>query len=274
MDRGALERYCVVHDIGAIVHLAAKCGGIGINKDHPGSFLHHNLQMGVNVLEASRRLGIRRVVNLGTVCSYPKFASVPFQEDCIWDGYPEETNAPYGIAKKTVMEMGVAYSSEYNMQVVNLVPVNMAGEFDNFNLYSSHVIPALIRKFEEAVAPQNQLQEIELWGTGEASREFLYAGDTARAIAICLQPEFYPGAEPINLGTGQEWKIRDLAERIREVGEYGDIAISWNTDKPDGQPRRCLDVSRAKIRLGWEAEVDLNELLKRTINWYRQEGPL
>jgi len=261
--REHLVSYLFDHEVDAIVHLAATCGGIGINKDNPGKFIYENLQMGINVLEAAREAGVKKVVNLGTVCAYPKFAPVPFQEDDIWNGYPEETNAPYGIAKKTIMEMGKAYSQQYDMDVTNLVPVNMAGEWDNFDLYSSHVIPALIRKFEESSS-----SPVFLWGTGSASREFLYAGDCARAIAIALEKK--TGPEPINLGTGDEITIRELAEKIRRIGGY-DAQIVWDDSKPDGQPRRCLDVMRAKNVLRWEANVGLDELLKRTIDWYRNE---
>lgn len=255
-----LRNFIKSNNVDAIVHLAATCGGIGINKDNPGRFIYENLQMGINVLEAARQTGVRKVVNLSTVCAYPKFAEVPFREETIWNGYPEETNAPYGIAKKTIMEMGIAYATQYGMDVTNLVPVNMAGEFDNFDLYSSHVIPALIRKFEEADG------KVTLWGTGSASREFLYAGDCARAIGVALGRS--TGPQPINLGTGKEITIKDLAGLIQRVGEY-DVEIEWDSTKPDGQPRRCLDVTRAKNVLRWEAQTSLEEILARTISWYR-----
>jgi len=258
-----LRHYIKSNNVDAIVHLAATCGGIGINKDNPGRFIYENLQMGINVLEAARMTGVKKVVNLGTVCAYPKFAEVPFREETIWNGYPEETNAPYGIAKKTIMEMGIAYATQYGMEVTNLVPVNMAGEYDNFDLYSSHVIPALIRKFEEADG------KVTLWGTGSASREFLYAGDCARAISVALERNV--GPQPINLGTGKEITIRDLAELIQRIGEY-DVEIEWDSTKPDGQPRRCLDVTRAKNTLRWEAQTSLEETLRRTISWYRSNA--
>ena len=263
----ALWFYLRSHQIDAIVHLAATCGGIGINKDNPGRFIYENLQMGINVLEAARLAGVKKVVNLGTVCAYPKHTPVPFKEEDIWNGYPEETNAPYGIAKKTIMEMGIAYSSQYGMDITNLVPVNMAGEWDNFDEYSSHVIPALIKKFE------NPVQEIDglfvgLWGTGSASREFLNAKDCARAIGVALVKN--TGPEPINLGTGEEITIKDLAEMIKRVGDYK-AEIVWDSTKPDGQPRRCLDVTRAKNVLRWEARFSLEETLRRTIKWYRNE---
>lgn len=264
------------NEIDAIVHLAATCGGIGINKDNPGKFIYDNLQMGINVLEGARMADIKKVVNLGTVCAYPKFTPTPFKEENIWDGYPEETNAPYGIAKKTIVEMGRAYSQQYGMDITNLIPTNMYGEGDDFDLYSSHVIPALIRKFEETRTHNDSLflddvawvLPVELWGTGSASREFMHASDCARAIAVALQKN--TGPDPINLGTGKEITIADLAELIRKVGNY-DIEITWDSSKPDGQPRRSLDVTRAKNVLKWQASVDLEEGLRRTIKWYRQQ---
>jgi len=268
----------VQRKIDAVVHLAATCGGIGINKDNPGRFIYENLQMGINVLEGAHLANVKKVVNLGTVCAYPKFTEIPFREDDIWNGYPEETNAPYGIAKKTVMEMGIAYAKQYGMNVTNLVPVNMAGEFDHFDLYSSHVIPAIIKKFEAPLvdekcqfdfSPQNYPKKyVELWGTGRASREFLYAGDCARAIALSLEKD--TGPEPINLGTGQEITIQALAELIKRIGGY-DADIVWVSSKPDGQPRRCLDTSRAKQVLGWEAITSIEEILEKTISWYRAQ---
>jgi nucleoside-diphosphate-sugar epimerase len=273
----ALYFYLEQYDIDAIVHLAATCGGIGINKDNPGKFIYENLQMGMNVLEAARLANVSKVVNLGTVCSYPKYTQVPFTEDDLWNGYPEETNAPYGIAKKAIIEMGIAYSRQYGMNVVNLMPANMAGECDNFDEYSSHVIPALIKKFEfirstlancdvvhdVKLPPRNR---VTLWGTGSASREFLYAGDCARAIGVALKKNV--GPEPINLGTGREITIRDLANMIKRIGGY-DAEIIWDDRKPDGQPRRSLDTSRAKNVLKWEAITPLEEIISRTIMWYR-----
>jgi GDP-L-fucose synthase len=269
--------YCTENDIEAVVHLAAICGGIGINKDNPGRFIYENLQMGLNVLEGSRLSNVRKVVLLGTVCSYPKHTPVPFQEKDIWNGYPEETNAPYGIAKKTIMEMGIAYARQYGMNITNLVPVNMAGEYDHFDEYSSHVIPALIKKFAARHRHNSSLWAddatwalpVTLWGTGLASREFLYAGDCARAIALSLETN--TGPEPINLGTGREITIAALAELIRDIGEY-DAEIEWDHTKPDGQPRRSLDSTRAKEILGWEATTTLEETIRRTIRWYEQNG--
>ena len=258
-----------LHGVDAVVHLAAVCGGIGINKDNPGRFIYENLRMGINALDMSRRFAPNaRFVFLGTVCQYPKHTSVPFREEDLWSGYPEETNAPYGIAKRAIMEMGDAYHRQYGMEVVNFLPVNMAGEYDNFDLYSSHVIPALIRKFEEAQDARTPW--VTLWGTGSASREFLYAGDTARAVRMAIEND-YVGPEPINLGTGKEITIRDLAEKIKEIGGYDNVDIVWDDTKPDGQPRRCLDVRRAKERLGWEAGCDIEPLLRHTIQWYRSQ---
>jgi GDP-L-fucose synthase len=270
--------YLGYNRIDAIIHLAATCGGIGINKDNPGRFIYENLQMGINVLEAARLAGVEKVVNLSTVCAYPKFAEVPFHEEDIWNGYPEETNAPYGIAKKTIMEMGIAYARQYGMDITNLVPVNMAGEWDNFDEYSSHVIPALIKKFERPIYYADNLNEdpiflrdpfVELWGTGSASREFLYAGDCARAIAIALEKK--TGPEPINLGTGREITIKELAELIKDVGGY-DADIVWDSTKPDGQPRRCLDITRAQNILRWEPRTSLEETVRRTIKWYKNNN--
>ena len=288
------------YHIDAIVHLAATCGGIGINKDNPGKFIYDNLQMGINVLEAARQAKIAKVVNLGTVCAYPKYTPVPFQEKDFWNGYPEETNAPYGIAKKTIMEMGIAYSRQYGMNITNLVPANMAGEYDHFDLYSSHVVPAIIKKFENPeratrrrscrcichtpgsqvmhvvnccdanglVRGTKTINAVRLWGTGKASREFLYAGDCARAIVLSLEKD--TGPEPINLGTGHEITIRDLAETVKRIGGY-DAEIVWDSTKPDGQPRRSLDTSRAKEVLGWEAMTSLETTIDKTIAWYRQQ---
>lgn len=250
--------------IDAIIHLAATVGGIGANKENPGKFIYENLQMGVNVLEGARLAKIPKVVMLGTVCMYPKHTPVPFKEEDIWNGYPEETNAPYGIAKKAVLEMGRAYHKQYGLDVTNLIPVNMAGEYDDFDDSTSHVIPAIIKKFEYAQECRHGV--ISLWGTGTASREFLYAGDCARAIGIALEKK--TGPEPINLGTGHEVSIASLAEFIKAIGGY-DASIVWDTSRPDGQPRRCLDISRAKSVLRWEPKVSLEETVRRSIDWYR-----
>lgn len=266
--RGHVQTYIRDNHIDSIIHLAAICGGIGINKDNPGKFIYENLQIGINVLEAARQTSVKKVVNLGTVCAYPKFTPVPFKESDLWSGYPEETNAPYGVAKKTIIEMAIAYHRQYGLNVTNLLPANMAGEYDHFDEYSSHVIPALIKKFEEPV-PYYKGWLVNLWGTGNASREFLYAGDCARAIALSLGKD--TGPEPINLGTGREITIATLAEMVKEIGKY-DADIRWDASRPDGQPRRSLDVSRAKERLDWEATTSLEEIIRRTIDWYRNNG--
>jgi GDP-L-fucose synthase len=265
-----LSRFLSEGKVDAIVHLAATCGGIGINADNPGKFIYENLQMGINVLEAARLAGVSKVVNLGTVCAYPKHTSVPFKEEDIYNGYPEETNAPYGLAKRTIMEMGIAYMKQYGINVTNLVPVNMYGEGDNFDEYSSHVIPAIIHKFENPKIKMSLRDGlVELWGTGSASREFLHAEDCAKAIAIALEKD--TGPDPINIGTGQEISIKLLAELIKEIGRYS-AAVIWDSDKPDGQPRRRLDISRARDVLGWEPSVDLRCGLARVIDWYRREN--
>jgi len=259
-----IEHLCFHRKVDAIVHLAAACGGIGINKDNPGRFIYENLQMGINVLEGAREAKLKKVVLMGTVCMYPKFTPIPFKEEDIWNGYPEETNAPYGIAKKSVLEMGRAYHKQYGLDVTSLVPVNMAGEYDHFDAYSSHVIPAIIKKFQYAQECRHDV--VSLWGTGTASREFLYAGDCARAIGIALEKN--TGPEPINLGTGHEVTIAELAGVIKAIGGY-DAGIIWDPSKPDGQPRRSLDVSRAKRVLRWEATTSLEETIRRSIEWYR-----
>jgi GDP-L-fucose synthase len=219
--------------------------------------MYENLQMGLNVANVCSWHNAK-LVNVGTVCSYPKFTPIPFNEIDFWNGYPEETNAAYGIAKKAVMEYTKALRDRIN--VTNLVPVNMCGEHDNFDPYSSHVIPALIRKFEEAST------HVEVWGNGTASREFLYAGDFANAVATALYKK--TNADPINIGTGSEISIKELVEKIQKIGNYNAKAV-WLIDKPNGQPRRCLDSSRAKQVLKWEAKTNLDTMLKRTIDWYR-----
>jgi GDP-L-fucose synthase len=222
--------------------------------------MYDNLVMGMNVVQACTDLKVSKLINLGTVCSYPKFCKVPFNENDYWNGYPEETNAPYGIAKKTVIELSKAYNKQYGLNVTNLIPVNMAGPHDNFNLYSSHVIPAIVRKFEESDS------SILLWGSGEASREFLDARDCSLAIVKALDTDTDPN--PINIGTGRELKIKELALLIRSLGNYRAI-IDWDTTKPDGQPRRCLDISRAKSILNWTPSFSLEQTIIDTINWYR-----
>lgn len=246
-----------------VIHLAAEVGGIGANRTQPGRFFYSNLAMGMNLIEEARLRGIAKFVQVGTVCSYPKFTPVPFREDDLWNGYPEETNAPYGIAKKALLVMLQAYRQQYGLNGIYLVPVNLYGPGDNFDLETSHVIPAMIRKFVES--KRRDLPRVELWGTGAASREFLYVDDAARGIVLALM--HYEGAEPVNLGTGKEITIRDLAERIKRlVGYHGDVV--WDESRPDGQPRRCLDVARAIGLFGFEAKVALDEGLQRAIDSY------
>ncbi len=260
--RKALEYY----NPDVIVHAAGTVGGIGANQENPGKFMYENLIMGTNLIEEARRQIVPKFILLGTVCSYPKYTEVPFKESDIWDGYPEETNAPYGIAKKTLMRLLQAYGQQYGMRGANLIPVNMYGPHDHFNATSSHVIPALILKFHQAV--ENDINMVEIWGTGNASREFLYAPDCAEAIAKAIKTE--PGLRPINIGTGKEITIKELVNEISNQMGYTGF-IKYNHSKPDGQPRRCLDTSKAKKLLGFEANTDLQTGLKNTIDWFKKE---
>ncbi len=259
------------HQPQVIIHLAAVVGGIGANRKHPGSFFYQNLMMGALLMENARRAGVRRLLSVGTICSYPKFTPVPFREEELWNGYPEETNAPYGLAKKMLLVQSQAYRQEYGFDAVNVMMVNLYGPGDNFDPESSHVIPALIRKCVEA--EERGAGEIEVWGSGKATREFLYVEDAARGIATAI--ERLEGSEPVNLGAGREISIRDLATSIAELcGFHGKLA--WDPSKPDGQPRRCLDTTRAQKLLGWTATTPFDEGLRRTIAWYRehQTSPL
>ena len=254
-----------VENIDIIIHLAAKVGGIGFNQKNPGTLFYDNIIMGGQLMEAAMVAKVEKFVQIGTVCAYPKFTPPPFREEDLWKGYPEETNAPYGIAKKALLVMAQAYRQQYGMNVIYLLPVNLYGPKDNFDLESSHVIPALIRKFVEAT--EKGQKEVEVWGTGQASREFLYVEDAAEAIILAT--EQYNKAEPVNLGTGKEIKIKDLVTLIARLTDF-DGQIIWNTSKPDGQPRRCLDTSRAKLEFGFEAKTSFVEGLQKTIEWYRQ----
>jgi len=250
-----------------VIHLAAKVGGIGFNQQYPGELFYDNAIMGIQLIEAARQEGVEKCVVLGTVCAYPKFTPVPFHEDDLWNGYPEETNAPYGLAKKMLLVQAQAYRQQYGFNAIYLLPVNLYGPGDNFDPASSHVIPALIRKFVEAV--QEESPVVEVWGTGSASREFLYVEDAARAVLLAT--EKYNKPDPVNIGAGKEISIRDLVDIIRrEAGFAGEI--HWDTRKPDGQPRRCLVTSRAKEEFGFEAVVPFEEGLKRTIAWYLEQG--
>lgn len=247
-----------------IIHLAARVGGIGINQKKPGSFFYSNIMMGVNLLEAARLNNVSKIVTVGTICAYPKFANIPFVEDDLWNGYPEETNAPYGIAKKALLVQGQAYKSEFGLNAVYLLPVNLYGPRDNFNLETSHVIPALINKF--TAARDEKKSSVTVWGTGSASREFLFVSDAAEGIVMAT--EHYDEPDPVNLGSGMEITIKDLVCKIADVvGYHGHI--EWDTTKPDGQPRRCLDVERAK-KFGFRAKVSFDEGLKETVQWYER----
>ena len=249
-----------------VVHAAGSVGGIGANQQNPGKFMYENLIMGANMIERARQSKVSKFVLLGTVCAYPKFTPVPFEEEELWNGYPEETNAPYGIAKKALMKLLETYREQYGMNGVSLIPVNMYGPYDHFNLTSSHVIPALILKVYNAM--KNGDRSITLWGTGQVSREFLYAPDCCEAIGLAIEKDVT--SEPINIGTGKEIKICDLITEITEqMGYEGDII--YDNSRPDGQPRRCLDTSRAKDRLGFTAKTDLQNGLKQTIEWFLGE---
>lgn len=248
-----------------IIHLAATVGGIGANRENPGRFFYENLMMGVQLIERARQAGVGKFVAVGTVCSYPKFAPVPFREADLWNGYPEETNAPYGLAKKMLLVQSQAYRQQYGFNSVFLLPVNLYGPRDNFDPATSHVIPALVRKCVEA--EETGAPAITVWGTGAATREFLYVEDAAEAIVLAA--ERYDDAEPMNLGAGFEISIKELAELVaRLTGFRGDFV--WDTSRPDGQPRRMLDTSRAAEWLGFVAKTPFEEGLRRTIAWYRQ----
>lgn len=250
-----------------VVHLAARVGGIGANRENPGRFFYENLMMGVQLVEEARRVGTPKLVLTGTICAYPKFAQVPFSEDALWDGYPEETNAPYGLAKKMLLVQAQAYRQQYGTDAVVLFPVNLYGPRDNFDLAASHVIPALIRKIDRAVL--RGVREVVIWGDGSPTREFLYVEDCAEGLLLAA--ERYDGADPVNLGSGREIAIRDLAALIGRLMGYEGRFV-FDATQPNGQPRRCLDVRRARERFGFEARVDLEEGLARTIAWWREEG--
>jgi GDP-L-fucose synthase len=248
-----------------VIHLAAVVGGIGANRENPGRFFYENAIMGIQLMEQARLAGVEKFVSIGTVCSYPKHTPVPFREEDLWNGYPEETNAPYGLAKKMLLVQGQAYRAQYGLDVIHLVPVNLYGPGDNFDPASSHVIPALIKKCLDARDQGDGF--IDVWGTGSASREFLYVDDAAEGIVLAA--ERYDGAEPVNLGVGREITIRELVTLIaRLTGFEGEIR--WDASKPDGQPRRALDTSRARERFGFVAGTSFEDGLRRTIEWYGQ----
>jgi GDP-L-fucose synthase len=248
-----------------VIHLAAVVGGIEANRRNPGRFFYENAIMGIQLMEEARLAGVQKFVGVGTICSYPKFTPVPFSEDNLWNGYPEETNAPYGLAKKLLLVQGQAYRQQYGFNAITLLPVNLYGPRDNFDLESSHVIPALIRKAMEARDADQP--EMQVWGTGSASREFLFVEDAAEAIALAA--EHYNKPEPVNIGSGREITIRELAGQICDLCAFKG-RLTWDTSKPDGQPRRCLDTSRAKREFGFEASTSFRDGLAETIAWYEK----
>lgn len=263
-DKAAIKRLYTAEKPDIVIHLAAVVGGIGANRENPGRYFYDNLIMGVELIEEAHKHEIEKFVALGTICSYPKHTPVPFREEKLWDGYPEETNAPYGLAKKMMLVQSEAYRQQYGFNSIFLLPVNLYGPRDNFDLDSSHVIPALVRKCVEAV--ESNKSHIEVWGTGTVTREFLHADDCARAILLAA--ERYDSSEPVNIGTGIEISIIELARLIAELtGFRGEFV--WDRTKPDGQPRRALDTSRARQAFGFTAEIPFEEGLRQTIQWYR-----
>ena len=268
LDPAHLDRALREYRPELIIHLAARVGGIGANLRHPAEYFYDNLMMGVPLMHRAWQAGVKKFVALGTVCAYPKFTPVPFKEDDLWNGYPEETNAPYGLAKKMLLVQAQAYRQQYGFNAVYLLPVNMYGPGDNFDLESSHVIPALVRKFVEA--GEAGRPEVVCWGDGSASREFLYVKDTVEGIVLAA--ERYDGPLPVNLGSGREIRIRDLAELIaRETGFSG--RVSWDPSRPNGQPRRCLDTSRAEQLLGFKARTSFEAGIRATVEWFLANRP-
>jgi nucleoside-diphosphate-sugar epimerase len=264
-DQDKTDQLFSIYQPDVVFHLAATCGGIGANMAEPGRYIGDNLKMGVNIIESSRKWDVEKLILVGTVCSYPKHTPVPFTEDQLWNGYPEETNAPYGIAKKALLAMAQAYRAQYKLNSVYLIPANLYGPGDNFDYTKSHVIPALIRKFSEARDRGDGF--VTVWGDGSATREFLYVEDCADALIAAA--ECYSGSEPVNIGTGHEISIRKLAYEIAGFCGF-DGRIRWDASKPNGQPRRVLDTSRAEREMGWKAKVSLAEGLKRTVHWHRE----
>jgi len=250
-----------------VIHLAAEVGGIGANRENPGRFFFANMAMGLHLIEQARIRKVEKFVQVGTICAYPKFTPVPFREEELWNGYPEETNAPYGIAKKALLTMCQSYRQQYGLNAIYLLPVNLYGPRDNFDLHSSHVIPALIRKCVEA--RNARADHITAWGTGTASREFLFVDDAAEGIVLAT--EKYNDADPVNLGAGREITIKELTELVARLAGFAG-KIVWDPSKPDGQPRRCLDTTRARERFGFAAKTGLEEGLKKTIAWYERQA--
>ena len=257
------ECFFVTEGENIVIHLAGKVGGIGFNRERPGELFYDNLTMGVQMMEAARQNGVEKFVAIGTICAYPKFTPVPFKEDDLWSGYPEETNAPYGLAKKMLLVQAQAYRQQYGFNAIYLLPVNLYGPGDNFSPESSHVIPALIKKIFDAKKENKDF--VEVWGTGKATREFFYVEDAAEGIVLAT--ENYDKPEPVNLGSGMEISIKDLVELICKIMGFNG-KIRWDESKPDGQPRRMLDISRAEKEFGFKAKTDFETGLKRTIEWY------
>jgi GDP-L-fucose synthase len=267
LDPAATERLLAAARPHIVVHLAARVGGIGANQAHPAEYLYDNLMMGVQLMHAAWQASVEKFVTVGTVCAYPKFTPIPFREDDLWNGYPEETNAPYGLAKKMLLVQGQAYRQQYGFNAIYLLPTNLYGPRDSFDPERSHVIPALIRKCLEA--EQAGVDEIVVWGDGTPTREFLYVEDAARGVLLAA--ERYDGPEPVNLGSGSEISIRDLTELIvKHTGFSGQIV--WDTSRPNGQPRRRIDTSRAEREFGFRALTSFDEGLRNTVEWYRQTG--
>ncbi len=265
-DRAAIQGLMADAKPQVLIHLAAVVGGIGANRENPGRYFYDNAIMGIELIEQARLSGVEKVVAVGTICSYPKHTPVPFREENLWDGYPEETNAPYGLAKKMLLVQAQAYRQQYGLNAICLLPVNLYGPGDNFDPATSHVIPAIIRKVVEAQRAGESF--IDVWGTGNASREFLFVRDAARAIVLAA--ERYNEAEPVNIGSGSEIKIRELVELIcRLCGFSGQV--HWDASRPDGQPRRCLDTTRALAKFGFRADASLADGLKETIQWYVEQ---
>jgi len=263
-EKGDIQRCLADCKPDLVIHLAAVVGGIGANREHPGSFLYDNAIMGISLIEECRKFGVEKMTLLGTICAYPKITPIPFREENLWNGYPEETNAPYGLAKKLMLVQSQAYRQEYGFNSIYLLPVNLYGPRDNFDPSSSHVIPALIKKIHDAKKAGDS--QMVCWGTGSATREFLYVEDCARAIVAAS--EKYDGAEPVNLGSGMEISIYDLVHLIAKLMDFkGEIV--WDRSKPDGQPRRCLDTSRAEKYFGFKASVPFEDGLRKTIEWYK-----
>lgn len=265
-EQAAVRALLNDHQPDVVIHLAAVVGGIGANRESPGQFFYQNVVMGLLLMEEARKRGVGKFVTVGTICSYPKFTPVPFHEDALWDGYPEETNAPYGIAKKALLVQGQAYRKQYGLNAITLLPVNLYGPGDNFDPKSSHVIPALISRM--VAARESGLSVVEVWGSGAATREFLFVRDAADGIVRAA--DAYNDPDPVNLGSGQEISIASLADLIKEAcGFRGELR--WDRDKPDGQPRRCVDTTRARERFGFAAQVPLRDGLRETVEWYERE---